>query len=95
MLRTKQKVRMKAELAVSVEEGRHYVHTTVFENPSLSSETASLNVDEQGPLPVNTAPFELDLVEPDGGSDGSTNESKRMLGVLQLVAIVFYSVSGE
>jgi hypothetical protein len=64
-----------------------------FENRSVSSETASL--EEQGPLSENTSPLEVEPVEADGRSNGSTNESRRTLGVWQLVVIIFYSVSGE
>jgi hypothetical protein len=86
---------MTAVGAVSVEEGQHSVETTAFENRSLSSETASLKVDEQRPLAVETSPLEVEPLEPDGASDGSTTESRKTLGVLQLTVIVFYSVSGE
>lgn len=64
-----------------------------LESQSSSSETSS--TDEQGPLSVNTTPLEVETVERDGGSDVSTNESRRTIGVLQLVVIIFYSVSGE
>jgi hypothetical protein len=83
--------------AASVKESPHSVDTTVFENRSFSSETDSPKVDEQGPLAVETSPLEVEPLEPDGASDGSTRstESRKTLGVLQLAVIVFYSVSGE
>lgn len=76
--------------ALSIEEGHNSVNNMTLENRSSSLEEASLEVQEKRSLSVGPSPLEVET-----GSDGSTNESRKTIGVLQLAVIVFYNVSGE
>jgi hypothetical protein len=68
------------------------MNTMTLEGRSSSLEEASPEVEEKRSLSggVGTSPLEVET-----GSDGSTNESRKTIGVLQLAVIVFYNVSGK